>query len=134
MVNGQTRGAAAKLATDLREARDGLDFWQRGTELKPDITVTVKQRDEKKFLENPYAALAQAKPIPARPPIIFSPFIDHTSEADLVREKIKDGDEDENSAPPRADRAAKAVHPRPGAGAGGGFDQGARASSASRTL
>jgi len=31
----------------------------------------------------------------------FASFIDHTSEADLVREKIKDGDEDEQSAPPR---------------------------------
>jgi hypothetical protein len=29
------------------------------------------------------------------------PYIDHTSEADLVREKIKDGDEDENTAPVR---------------------------------
>ena len=29
LVNGETRGAADKLAMDLREARDGLDFWRR---------------------------------------------------------------------------------------------------------
>ncbi len=33
--------------------------------------------------------------------INFAPFIDHTSEADLVREKIKDGEQDEDSEPPR---------------------------------
>ena len=52
--------------------------------------------------------------------------MDHTSEADLVREKIKDGDEDEDSGAGDTGRAATAGHSRPGAGAGGGFDQGAR--------
>ena len=101
LVNGETRGAAAALATTLREARDGLVFGNAAAELKPDIAVAVKIEDEKKFLENPYAALAQSETNPSAGTNNFSPYIDHTSEADLVREKIKDGDEDEDSAPSR---------------------------------
>lgn len=101
LVNAETRGAAAALAADLREARDGLVFGGTTAGLKPDIAVTVKTEDEKKFLENPYAALAQGETNASATTNNFAPFIDHTSEADLVREKIKDGDEDEDSAPPR---------------------------------
>jgi hypothetical protein len=98
LVNGETRGAAAVLATDLRDARDGLVFGGAAAQLKPDIAVAVKPADEKKFLENPYAALAAETNV-VTGTNDFTPFIDHTTEADLVREKIKDGDEDENSAP-----------------------------------
>jgi Peptidase family S41 len=101
LVNAETRGAAAMLATDLREARDGLIFGGATAELKPDIAVTVKIGDEKMYLENPYAAPAQDGTNAGAGTNSFSPFIDHTSEADLVREKIKDGDEDEDSAPSR---------------------------------
>jgi hypothetical protein len=101
LVNGETRGAAATLATDLREAHDGLVFGGETADLKPDIAVTVNARDEKSFLENPYAALAQGETNSGAGTNNFAPLIDHTSEADLVREKIKDGDGDENSAPPR---------------------------------
>jgi hypothetical protein len=100
LVNGETRGAAATLATDLREANDGLIFGN-STEVKPDIAVTVKIADEKMYLENPYAALAQDETNSSTVTNDFSPFIDHTSEADLVREKIKDGDQDEDSMPAR---------------------------------
>jgi hypothetical protein len=101
LVNGETHGAAATLATTLREARDGLVFGSATADLKPDIAVTVRITDEKKYLENPYAALAQSKTNSSASTNNFAPFIDHTSEADLVREKIKDGDEDESSMPPR---------------------------------
>lgn len=101
LVNGETRGAAMSLAADLRAARDGLVFGGTAAELKPDIAVTVKSADEKKFLENPYAALAQAETNAGAATNSFSPFIDHTSEADLVRAKIKDGSQDEDSMPPR---------------------------------
>jgi hypothetical protein len=100
LVNGETRGAAATLAADLREAHDGLIFGS-STEVKPDIAVAVKNNDEKKYLENPYAALAQTETNSSAGTNSFSPFIDHTSEADLVREKIKDGEEDEDSMSPR---------------------------------
>jgi hypothetical protein len=100
LVNGGTCGAAATLATDLREANDGLIFGS-STEIKPDIAVTVKIADEKMYLENPYAALAQTETNSSAGTNNFSPFIDHTSEADLVREKIKDGDQDEDPMPAR---------------------------------
>ena len=63
--------------------------------------------------------------MPPTDTINLAPFIDHTTEADLVREKIKDGDR--MKIPRRQGRAEpqKPLHPRPGAGAGGGFDQGA---------
>jgi hypothetical protein len=101
LVNGETRGAAATLAMDLRDARDGLVFGGAAAKLKPDIAVTVKITDEKMFLENPYADLSQTETNSGAGTNNFSPFIDHTSEADLVRAKIKDGDEDESAAPTR---------------------------------
>ena len=102
LVNSETRGAAAALATDLRAARDGLVLGGAAAELKPDIAVTVKTADEKQFLENPYAAPAAGETnASAATNGNLATFIDHTSEADLVREKIKDGDQDEDSLPPR---------------------------------
>ncbi len=102
LINGETRGAAMALATALREARDGLVFGGAAADLKPDIVVAVKIVDEKKFLENPYAALALDETnAGAVTNESLSTFIDHTSEADLVREKIKDGEQDEDSMPSR---------------------------------
>jgi hypothetical protein len=102
LVNGETRGAAANLAADLRAAHDGLVFGGTAAELKPDIAVTVKSADEKKFLENPYAMPAQTETNSDAGTNSFSPFIDHTSEADLVRAKIKDGDDEQNLVPERS--------------------------------
>jgi hypothetical protein len=104
LVDNETRGAAATLAEDLREAHDGLIFGD-STEIKPDIAVTVKAADERMFLENPFGTLAQDETNSAtstNSSLYLASFVDHTTEADLVREKIKDGDQDENSAPPRA--------------------------------
>ena len=101
LVNSETRGAAAAWATALRMARAGL-ILGNSTEIKPDIAVAVKTADEKKFLENPYAAPAAGETnASAATNVNLSTFIDHTSEADLVREKIKDGDQDEDSMPAR---------------------------------
>ncbi len=107
LVNGETHGAATAFATNLREARDGLVFGSAAGELTPDIAVPVKNADEKKYFENPYAALAQNETNSSARTNNFSPFIDHTSEADLVREKIKDGDEDEDSMPTRPSEPQK---------------------------
>ena len=101
LVNGQTRGAAATLAVELREARDGLDFRRR------DAGVASGHRRGR---QNRRTSGISAESLRGLPPTNnpagdaattnFVPFIDHTSEADLVREKIKDGDEDEDSPPP----------------------------------
>jgi len=99
LVNGETRGAAAKLATGLREERAGLIFGSATADLKPDITVTVTAQDERALFKNPYEATAQSVTNATAATNSFSPFIDHTSEADLVRSKIKDGEQDEDSPP-----------------------------------
>jgi hypothetical protein len=100
LVNGKTRGAAEKLAVELRDAREGLIFGS-STEMKPDIAVAVKMEDEKKFFENPFGTLEEGETNSAASTNHFISFIDHTTEADLVREKIKDGEQDEDSLPPR---------------------------------
>lgn len=93
LVNGETHGAAAKLAEDLRGARAGLIFGD-STEVKPDVDVVVKPEDEKQFLDNPYATLSADGTNAAAATNRPMPFVDHTSEADLVRARIKDGDQD----------------------------------------
>jgi hypothetical protein len=101
LINSETRGAAAALARELRAARDGLVLGGATAELKPDIAVAVTTGDERKYLENAYAASATNETNTAATNGNLATFIDHTTEADLVREKIKDGDEDEDSAPLR---------------------------------
>jgi len=107
LVNGQTRSAAAALATALRAARDGIVMGGAAAELKPDIAVTVGAEEERAFFKNPYAAQAQSETNSSPDTNNFSPFIDHTSEADLVRAKIKDGDEDEEFLPARLSEPQK---------------------------
>ena len=110
LVNGQTRGAAATLATDLRAAGDGIlvgsaDF---ASTTKPDIAVTVSSADEINFLANPFFIPVTPK---SMTPVVtndFAEFVDHTSEDDLVRQRVKDGDED-SSATPRVAPSAPVV-------------------------
>ncbi len=105
LVNGETRGAAEQLATDLHASRAGLIFGSATASLQPDIAVTVSTVDEKQFFQNPYLVIA--------PKLVnsftnsdgtvsnnnFTAMIDHTSEADLVRQKIKDGEGDDEDMP-----------------------------------
>jgi hypothetical protein len=107
LINAETRGAAVKLSADLREARVGLIFGNPAKNLQPDISVPVNAGAEKVFLENPFGTLEQNGTDSSATTNDFLPFVDHTSEADLVREKIKDGDEDEDSAPPPNAEAQK---------------------------
>lgn len=96
LVNSQTSGAAASLAFDLREANAGLVFGSATTNLQPDVAVSVNAKDEKDFLKNPYGVMALANTNATSSTNIL-PFVDvdHTTEADLVREKIKDGEQDD---------------------------------------
>jgi len=102
LVNGGTRGTAVTLATTLRESRAGLVFGSVLAAVKPDISIEETPSDEKKFFEDPYAAPATNTAAALAGTNDFLPWVDHTSEADLVRAKIKDGDEFENPAPPHA--------------------------------
>ena len=110
LVNGQTRGAAATLATDLRAAGDGIlvgsaDF---ASTTKPDIAVTVSSADEINFLANPFFIPVTPKSMTPVATNEFAEFVDHTSEDDLVRQRVKDGDED-SSATPRVAPSAPVV-------------------------
>jgi len=106
LVNAQTSGATVTLAEDLREADAGLVFGTATANLQPDISISVNANDEKNFIENPYGMTETNVNYGAD--TNFLPFgdIDHTTEADLVRDKVKDGDEDDttgsgNPAPPQ---------------------------------
>ena len=76
--------------------------------VSPDIAVSVNPDDERAYMKNPYASLVQNDTPPTIATNDFLPFVDHTSEADLVREKLKDGDDGPiASAPPK--KASKPV-------------------------
>ena len=96
LINGQTAGAAAKLAEDLREENTGLVFGSAMENFQPDILIPSNADDEKKFVNDPYAVLPRNIST-ADSSTNLLPFveIDHTTEADLVREKIKDGEQDD---------------------------------------
>jgi hypothetical protein len=110
LVNGQTRGAAATLAADLRTAGDGVLIG--GTnfigQIQPDIAVTVPAAEEQKFLADPFFVPVSPKPASGAGTNEYMEFVDHTSEADLVRERVKDGDEDD-TATPRAEPAQPVI-------------------------
>ena len=59
--------------------------------LQPDIAVTVSADDERAFWENPYASLAQDASNARVATNSLLPFVDRISEADLVRQRQKDG-------------------------------------------
>jgi hypothetical protein len=111
LVNGQTRGAAAMLAERLRAAGAGLVIGSTNVAdgLHPDITVEVSAADEKKFLENPYAVTTAGEPPALSVTNALLPFVDHMSEAELVREKIKDGDEDDDVPAVRPEASVQVI-------------------------
>jgi hypothetical protein len=107
LVNGQTRGAAALLASELRVSASAVLIGNTNSpaDLAPDIVVSVGPEDEKKFQENPFFKSGVAPP-PASVANTNSnllAYIDHTSEADLVRKRIKDGEQDGEISTPRAE-------------------------------
>ena len=59
--------------------------------LKPDIAVAVNADQEHAFWDSPYGTLAQNSTVAQVVSNRFLPLVDHTSEADLVRQKQKDG-------------------------------------------
>lgn len=98
--------------------------------VQPDIAVTIAGEDEHRLFDNPYQTLATGN-TNASPGTNFLPYVDHVSEADLVRQRQRDGKslnvpatglrndglvgvknqekDDENSAPARAAGPQKPV-------------------------
>ena len=101
LVNSETHGAATALAAALREERAGLVFGSATAEPKPDILVAVNAEDEKKFFDNPYAPPATNSAVSLSSTNDPLSFVDHMSEAQLVRERRKDGAEDDSAPTPR---------------------------------
>ncbi len=107
LVNGHTRGAAAELAAQLRAVKAGIVIGSTNVPgiISPDIAVAVSADDEKQFLENPFALPATNNVVSRSTTNDLLPFIDHTSEAELVRKRIKDGEDDTEILTPRTEPA-----------------------------
>jgi hypothetical protein len=104
LVNGQTRGAAAVLATQLRASASAVLIGSTNSEnLSPDIVVAVGTDEERKFQDNPFFKVVAAPAGNLSDTNDLLAFIDHTSEADLVRKRIKDGEGDGEVSTPRAE-------------------------------
>jgi len=104
LVNSQTRGPAIELATQLRASASAIVIGSTNAPagLAPDLVVAVSADDEKAFQDNPYLK-AVSSPYGSIPATNLIAFVDHTSEADLVRKRVKDGDDDGSVSTPRAD-------------------------------
>jgi len=102
LVDGQTCGAAAAWAANLRKTGGGILVGStnfNNSQIRPDIFVSVSGDDEKNFLSDPFYNPAPVKNPASSATNEFLPFVDHTSEADLVRQRVKDGEEDEADTP-----------------------------------
>jgi hypothetical protein len=105
LVNSQTRGTAAALAAQLRISASAILIGNTNSteNLLPDIVVAVGADDEKRFQDNPFYKAVTAPPGNLSTTNDLLAFVDHTSEADLVRKRIKDGDDDGEISTPRAE-------------------------------
>jgi len=81
-------GERLRIATNPVKLGNGAAI----SRVSPDIAVTVSPDDERAYLKNPYATRAQNDNPAAIVTNNLLSFVDHTSEADLVRQKLKDGD------------------------------------------
>ncbi len=59
--------------------------------VQPDIAATITAGDERVFFDNPYQTVATGNTNSSPAGTNFLPYVDHTSEADLVRQRQKDG-------------------------------------------
>jgi hypothetical protein len=105
LVDSQTRGAAAALAAQLRAAASAIVIGSTNPpgNVLPDIAVATSLEDEKKFQENPFWKAPVNLPGALSDTNNLIGFVDHTSEAELVRKRIKDGEDDNGPATPRAE-------------------------------
>jgi hypothetical protein len=98
-------GERLRIATNPVRLGDGVVI----SRVSPDVAVTVSLGDERAYLKNPYATLAQNDQAIAIGTNDFRTFVDHMSEADLVRQKLKDGEDIGASVPVRSKSPPKPV-------------------------
>lgn len=103
LVNGQMRGGAVELALHLRADKLGVIIGSTNLtgKITPDIAVAVSVEDERQFLANPFAATTTNGVVTNKNEILS--FVDHMTEAELVRKRIKDGEDpgDDEDLTPR---------------------------------
>jgi Peptidase family S41 len=98
-------GESLRVATNPVQLGNGAAI----SHVSPDIAVAVSPDDERAYLKNPYVALAQNDTSPVVTTNDFLPFVDHTSEADLVRQKLKDGEDNGAVVPAHSKSPPKPV-------------------------
>jgi Peptidase family S41 len=81
------------------------------SQVQPDITVPVSLDDERAFLKDPSALLAKSDNNPGVATNSLLSFMDHISEADLVREKANDSEEHGGILPPHRVAPQKPFEP-----------------------
>jgi hypothetical protein len=59
--------------------------------VQPDIAATITTGDERVFFDDPYQTIVMGNTNSSPAGTNFLPYVDHTSEADLVRQRQKDG-------------------------------------------
>lgn len=101
LVNGETSGGAAELATKLRAENQGIIIGSTNATSKvtPDIVVAEDSATEKMFQQNPFARPPESHAGLAATNNDLLPLVDHMNEAELVRKHAKDGDLDEPNLP-----------------------------------
>jgi hypothetical protein len=110
LANGDTRGGAAQLATQLRLAGRGIIIGSTNVSgtISPDITLNISADREKAFLADPFLNTA-TNVLSLADTNDFLPLVDHTSEAELVQKRIKDGEEDDTTPTARPGPATPAI-------------------------
>jgi len=98
LINQQTTGAALDLAEQLRHRKAALVIGTTNApaQLPPDLAVTVPAAGERPLFENPYTPWPPTNAVPAGTNSMLA-LVDHMSEAELVRQRVKDGDTDEET-------------------------------------
>ena len=105
LVNRETRGVAAELAVELRGNKTGLIISSTNPPagITADLTVPVSAAAEKMYQADPYAVATSTNLTASAAKGELRAFVDHMTEAELVRRRIKDGEdssEDLSSARP----------------------------------
>lgn len=94
LMNSQTRGGAAELVAQLQAGGRGIVMGTASGKITPDITIATSTEAERAYQEHPFVPLPAGSTASATSNNLTQ-LIDHTSEADLVRRRIKDGEQDD---------------------------------------
>ena len=111
LANSETRGGAAELAVRLRAAGRGIIIGSTNMpgKISPDIAVNISTDLEKEFLADPFKNTA-TNDLSSSDTNDIMPLIDHTSEAELVAKRIKDGEEDDSTPTVRPEPSQPFIH------------------------